>query len=108
MTQTTKAMNGPAGSKRARPRVPLTRELVLQTPLRLADRGGLESLTMRKLGQELGVEAMALYYHFADKDEVLDGIVDLVWAEIDLPAAGEEWRAAMRRRAVSVHDVLAR
>jgi AcrR family transcriptional regulator len=63
---------------------------------------------MRKLGQELGVEAMAVYYHFANKDEVLDGIVDLVWAEIDLPHAGEDWRIAMRRRAISVHDVLAR
>ena len=108
MTQTTKATNGPAGSKRARPRVPLTRELVLQTALRLADQGGLESLTMRKLGQELGVEAMAVYYHFANKDEVIDGIVDLVWTEIGLPVAGEEWRVAMRERAISVHDVLAR
>ena len=96
------------GTKRVRPRVPLTRELVLHTALGLADQGGLESLSMRKLGQELGVEAMALYYHFANKDEVLDGIVDLVWAEIDLPVAGDEWRTAMRRRANSVHDVLAR
>ena len=108
MTQTTHAKPGPAGAKRARPRVPLTRELVLQTALRLADQGGLESLSMRKLGQELGVEAMAVYYHFANKDEVLDGIVDLVWTEIDLPVAGEDWRIAMRRRAISVHDVLAR
>ena len=95
-------------SKRAPRRVPLSRELVLQTAIRLADQGGLESLSMRKLGQELGVEAMALYYHVANKDEVLDGIVDLVWAEIDPPHAGEDWRIAMRRRAISVHDVLAR
>ena len=107
MTQTSNAAQG-SSAKRVRPRVPLTRELVLQTALRLADQGGLESLSMRKLGQELGVEAMAVYYHFANKDEVLDGIVDLVWTEIDLPAAGEDWRAAMRRRAISVHDVLAR
>ena len=107
MTQTSNAAQGP-GTKRAGPRVPLTRELVLQTALRLADQGGLESLSMRKLGQELGVEAMAVYYHFANKDEVLDGIVDLVWTEIDLPVAGEDWRIAMRRRAISVHDVLAR
>jgi AcrR family transcriptional regulator len=105
MTQT--SAQGPS-TKRIRPRVPLTRELVLQTALRLADQGGLESLSMRKLGQELGVEAMALYYHFANKDEVLDGIVDLVWAEIDLPVAGDAWRTAMRRRAISVRDVLAR
>jgi AcrR family transcriptional regulator len=107
MTQTTKATER-TGTKRTRPRVPLTRELVLQTALRLADQGGLESLSMRKLGQELGVEAMAVYYHFANKDEVLDGIVDLVFAEIDVPVAGEDWTTAMRRRAISVHDVLAR
>jgi AcrR family transcriptional regulator len=92
----------------ARPRLPLTRDLVLQTALKLADQGGLASLSMRKLGQELGVEAMALYYHFANKDEVLDGIVDLVFAEIDLPVAGAPWKPAMRRRAMSVRDVLAR
>jgi AcrR family transcriptional regulator len=107
MTQTSNAPQA-SSTKRARPRVPLTRELVLLTALRLADQGGLESLSMRKLGQELGVEAMAVYYHFDNKDEVLDGIVDLVWTEIDLPYAGEDWRVAMRRRAVSVHDVLAR
>ena len=107
MTQTTNT-KPTTNTTRARPRARLTRELVLQTALRLADRGGLESLSMRKLGQELGVEAMAVYYHFANKDEVLDGIVDLVWAEIDLPVAGDEWRSSMRRRAVSVHDVLAR
>jgi AcrR family transcriptional regulator len=97
-----------AGTKSTRPRAPLTRESVLKAALGIADQGGLESLSMRRLGQELGVEAMALYYHFANKDEVLDGIVDLVWAEIDVPVAGDEWRAAMRRRAMSVHDVLAR
>jgi AcrR family transcriptional regulator len=107
MTQTTNATQG-SGTKRVRPRVPLTRELVLQTALKIADQGGLESLSMRKLGQQLGVEAMAVYYHFANKDEVLDGIVDLVWMEVDLPVAAEDWRIAMRRRAISVHDVLAR
>jgi AcrR family transcriptional regulator len=81
---------------------------VLQTALRLADRGGLESLSMRKLGQELGVEAMAVYYHFANKDEVLDGIVDLVFGEVDLPVAGAGWKTAMRERAISLRDVLAR
>jgi AcrR family transcriptional regulator len=95
-------------TKQARPRVPLSRERVLQTALRLADQGGLESLSMRKLGQELGVEAMAMYYHFANKDEVLDGIVDLVFAELDLPVAGADWKTAMRRRAISLRDVLAR
>src|SRR5207342_3691195 len=94
-----------AGPRR---RTPLTRERVLNTAVRRADESGIESLSMRKLGQELGVEAMAVYYHFANKDEVLDGIIDLVFGEIDLPIAGADWRAAMRRRAISVRDVLAR
>jgi AcrR family transcriptional regulator len=93
---------------RAPQRVPLSRELVLRTALGLADQGGLEALSMRKLGQELGVEAMAVYYHLANKDEVLDGIVDLVFAEIHLPVAGADWKTAMRERAISLHDVLAR
>jgi AcrR family transcriptional regulator len=94
--------------KRAQGRLPLTRERVLQTALRLADQGGIESLSMRKLGQELGVEAMAMYYHFANKDEVLDGIVDLVFSEVELPAAGADWKTAMRQRAISLRDVLSR
>ena len=95
-------------TKRAARRAPLSRQRVLETAIRLADRGGLESLSMRNLGQELGVEAMALYYHFANKDELLDGLVDLVFGEIDLPDAGPDWRSAMRRRALSVRDALLR
>jgi AcrR family transcriptional regulator len=95
-------------SLRPERRAPLSRERVVQTALKLADQGGLESLSMRKLGQELGVEAMALYHHFANKSEVLDGIVDLVFSEIELPAAGPDWKAAMRRRAISLRDALAR
>ena len=95
-------------SKRAIRREPLTRERVLQAAIRLADQGGIESLSMRKLGQELGVEAMALYYHFANKDKVLDGIVDIVFSEIDLPDSGGDWKTAMRRRAISLRDALAR
>jgi AcrR family transcriptional regulator len=86
----------------------LTRERVLQTAIQLADEGGLGSLSMRRLGQELGVEAMAFYHHFANKDDVLDGIVDLVFSEIDLPAAGADWTTAMRERATSVRDALMR
>ena len=93
---------------RLRGRQPLTRERVLDTALRLADQGGLEALSMRKLGQALGVEAMALYYHFANKERVLDGIVDLVFGEIDVPAIGADWKTAMRERAISVRDALAR
>ena len=97
-----------ATTRRPQRRAPLSRELVLETAVKLADRGGLESLSMRKLGQELGVEAMALYYHFANKDEVINGMVDLVFSEIDLPAAGTDWKTAMRQRARSLRGVLLR
>lgn len=93
---------------KSRRRLPLTRERVLDAAMKLADGGGIEALSMRKLGQALGVEAMALYYHFANKERVLDGIVDLVFGEIDLPVAGAAWKVAMRRRAISVRDALMR
>ncbi len=89
-------------------RLPLTRERVLEAALRLADEGGIDALSMRKLGQALGVEAMAVYYHLANKDQVLDGIVDLVFAEIDLPVDGAPWKAAMRQRGISMYEVLLR
>ena len=69
----------------ATPRIPLTRERVLRGAIVLADEGGIESLSMRKLGQQLGVEAMSLYNHVANKDDILDGIVDVVVSEIDVP-----------------------
>jgi AcrR family transcriptional regulator len=80
----------------------------MQAALKLADQGGIEALSMRKLGQELGVEAMAVYYHLANKEQVLDGIVDLVFSQIELPVAGTDWKSAMRSRAISLHDVLLR
>ncbi len=89
-------------------RIPLTRARILQAAVDLADQGGLEALSMRKLGQELGVEAMALYHHFASKDGLVDGMVDLVFDEIDLPSDGADWRTAMRERAISVRDALLR
>ena len=89
-------------------RLPLSRDRVLDAALTLADEGGIESLTMRRLGQSLGVEAMAVYYHVANKDRVIDGIVDIVFAEVELPGMGLDWRTAMRRRALSLRDVLAR
>lgn len=95
-------------TKRAQRREPLTRERAWQAALKLADQGGIDSLSMRKLGQELGVEAMALYYHFANKEEVLDGAIDLVFSEIDLPATGAHWKTSMRQRAISVRQVLSR
>jgi AcrR family transcriptional regulator len=92
----------------AEPRLPLTRERVLGAAVALADRGGIESLSMRKLAQELGVEAMSLYHHVANKDDILDGLVDVVFGEIDLPTGEDGWRAAMRRRAISAREALRR
>ena len=92
----------------ARSRAPLSRERVLRAALVLADGSGIDSLTMRRLGQELGVEAMSLYNHVANKDDIIDGIVDLVFSEIALPADGDGWKPAMRRRAVSAHEALLR
>ena len=92
----------------AEPRLPLTRERVLAAAVALADRGGIESLSMRKLAQELGVEAMSLYHHVANKDDILDGLVDVVFGEIDLPTGEDGWKAAMRRRAVSAREALRR
>jgi AcrR family transcriptional regulator len=92
----------------AAPRIPLTRHRVLEAAVDLADDSGIESLTMRKLGQALGVEAMSLYYHVASKDALLDGMVDLVFAEIELPTAGTGWKSAMRQRAMSARAALRR
>lgn len=90
------------------PREPLSAERVLGAALTLADAYGTEALTMRRLGQELGVEAMSLYKHVANKDAILDGIVDLVVGEIHVPAVGTGWKTAMRQRAISAHEVLLR
>ena len=92
----------------AKPRAPLSRERVLDAATALADAGGAESLTMRRLGQELQVEAMSLYNHVANKDDILDGIVDLVFSEIELPSDRVDWRTAMRRRAISARKALLR
>jgi AcrR family transcriptional regulator len=94
--------------ERTRRRAPLTRERVLRAAVALADQGGFELLTMRKLAKGLGVEAMSLYNHVANKDDLLDGMVDLVFAEIELPSSDGDWKAAMRARAVSTRDALNR
>ena len=91
-----------------KPRPGLSRERVLRAAVALADEGGIEVLTMRRLGERLQVEAMSLYNHVADKEEILDGIVDLVFSEIELPSGIGDWKTAMRRRAVSARDALAR
>jgi AcrR family transcriptional regulator len=79
---------------------------VLRAAIGLADETGIESVTMRKLAQELRVEAMTLYYYVANKDEILGGIVDAVVREIELPSPGPDWKAAIRRTAISAHKVL--
>ena len=93
-----------AGTGRGR----LSPERVLRAAVALADSAGIESLTMRRLGQDLGVEAMSLYKHVANKDALLDGMVDLVFAEIELPSGDTDWRTAMRDRAVSTRAALTR
>jgi AcrR family transcriptional regulator len=86
----------------------LSRERVLRAAIALADTAGIASLTMRKLGEELQVEAMSLYNHVANKDDILDGIVDLVFSEIALPPDRTEWKSALRQRAISARDALVR
>ena len=72
---------------------------MLLAAIALADEAGIDTLTMRRLGDAVGVEAMSLYNHVANKDDLLDGMIDLVFAEIELPSSDEDWRSAMRRRA---------
>ena len=96
-----------ARSSRTR-RGPLNRERVLRAAMELADEEGLEALTMRSLGERLGVEAMSLYNHVANKEDVLDGLVDIVFSEIEVLCEGKDWKSAMRRRALSAREVLGR
>ena len=92
----------------AEPRIPLNRERVLCAAVAFADERGIGALSMRKLGEALGVEAMSLYNHVANKDELLDGMVDLVFGEIELPSGTAGWTTAMRERAVSARQALSR
>jgi len=89
-------------------RTPLSKERVLRTAIDLADHGGIDSLSMRKLAHQLGVEAMSLYYYVANKDELLSGIVDMVVSEIEPTSRDGDWRSAVRRSAISFHDALKR
>src|SRR5205809_6513055 len=86
----------------------LSRDRVLHAAVAFADRSGIAALSMRKLGEALGVEAMSLYNHVANKVDLLDGMVDLVFSEIDLPAGGAAWKTSMRQRAASIRQALAR
>jgi AcrR family transcriptional regulator len=95
------------------PRVPLTKDRVLRAAVTLADRDGIESLTMRNLAYELGVEAMSLYYHVANKEAILDGVVEVILSEIeesvtkiDGPSAQDDWKGAMRMRILGAREVL--
>lgn len=97
----------------ATPRMPLTKERVFGAAIRVADEGGLDALTMRKLAEELGVEAMSLYYHVANKEAVLDGIVDAIMGEVEetvegqgSPEDGHDWKNAMRQRILTSRSVM--
>jgi AcrR family transcriptional regulator len=90
----------------SRPR--LSRQRVLDTAINRADHGGLDALTMRSLAEELGVAPMALYNHVANKDDLIDAMVDVVFGEIGVPSGAGDWKTAMRRRAIAVRDALLR
>ena len=89
-------------------RVQLSRDRVLRGAVAVADEGGIAALTIRTLAQGLGVKPMSVYHYVANKDEILDGIIDLVFSEIELPVAGRDWQTEMRRRADSARQVLRR
>jgi AcrR family transcriptional regulator len=92
----------------AEPRTPLNREKVLRAALAFADANGIGSLSMRKLGETVGVEAMSLYNHVPGKADLLDGLIDLVFAEVELPSADIDWRTAMHQRAIAIRAALSR
>jgi AcrR family transcriptional regulator len=98
----------PESGSTAQQRTRLSRERVLRAAIALADESGIESLTMRRLGQQVGVEAMSLYNHVANKDEILDGMVDFVFGEVALPSPSADWKTAMRDRTSSARDALRR
>lgn len=89
-------------------RLPVTRDRAVVSAIALADADGLAALTMRKLAEALGVEAMSLYHHVANKEDLLDGMIDSVFGEIDLPRQDADWKLEMQRRAESVRVVLLR
>jgi AcrR family transcriptional regulator len=89
-------------------RAPLTRDRVLRTAIELADRDGIEALSMRRLGQELGVDAMALYRHIQNKDDLLDGIVEMIVGQIERAGPNAEWKTALREQAMAARRVMLR
>jgi len=93
---------------RAEPRLPWTRTQIVRAAIDLADDGGIESLSMRKLSQVLGGAAMSLYNHVSDKDDLLDGMIDAMFSEVELPVGEVDWKTSMRERAISMRTVLTR
>jgi AcrR family transcriptional regulator len=91
-----------------RERIPLSRERILRAAITIADQVGIEALSMRKIGQELGVEAMSLYYHVANKDDLLDGMLDLLVSKIEFPVRDGDWKMALREQALSARAVMRR
>ncbi|MBK5266294.1 MAG: TetR/AcrR family transcriptional regulator C-terminal domain-containing protein [Acidimicrobiia bacterium] len=91
-----------------KPRDPLTRERVLEGAVALADEIGVDALTMRKLAAALGVKPMTIYHHVDGKEEIIDGMVDLVFSEIDLPPTDHDWKSAIRERCLSARQALTR
>lgn len=96
------------GRRGAPARAPLSRERVVRAAVAVADEKGVAALTMRAVAEPLGVEAMSLYHHVAGREDILDGMVDAVFAEIDLPPQDGDWKSAVRHRAVSARDALRR
>jgi AcrR family transcriptional regulator len=98
----------PTGSTTADRRAPLTRSRVLEVAIELADRGGIEALSMRKLGQELGVDAMALYRHVRGKDDLLDGVIEVIVGEIERPTPTDDWKTTLRAQVMAARQVMLR
>ncbi|WP_344059437.1 TetR/AcrR family transcriptional regulator [Microbacterium pumilum] len=104
----------PAGRERRTGRQPagrrtqLSRDRVLEAAIDIADEDGLDALTMRRLGEALGIEAMSVYTHIANKEDLLNGMVDAVFAEIELPSHSDDWRTALHKRSESFRDMLTR
>ncbi len=88
------------------PRRKLTRDLILGAALRLADEEGIQAVSMRRLGQALSVEAMSLYKHVSGKEDILDGISDLVMLEVEVPGRDLPWKMALRQSAIATHQAL--
>lgn len=104
MSKKTKEKPLKAASNKAKK--PLKKQAILKKALGLADKEGIENLSMRKLAKSLNVEAMSLYHHFKNKEEILDGIVDIVFKEINWPADSSDWKLAMRERGIAARVVL--